>query len=152
MGIGQANIDVGIFQETKLAERIYTYDLAVYSAVATLVPIQHRGSIALFYRDPPYFSFEAIQKFGVNIIEGQLAMEERRWYIIIFYLVPREGATIQDVDMAMGERPRGTELIAAEDLKLEFERTGGQRRDEDIAALVTMAGLEDLLEHFLPQW
>ena len=52
-GMGQANMDIGFFQETKLMDRIYTRGSAGYSIVSTLVPSQHRGGIALFYLDPP---------------------------------------------------------------------------------------------------
>ena len=52
----------------------------------------------------------------------------------------------------MRERPRGTELVSAGDLNADLERTGGRGRDKDITAVVATVGLEDLSEHFLPQW
>ena len=38
-GVSQANMDLGIFQETKLIDGIYTRGLAGYSVVATDSPI-----------------------------------------------------------------------------------------------------------------
>ena len=40
-GVGQANMDVGGFQETKLTDRIYTRVLARYRVVATSVLSLH---------------------------------------------------------------------------------------------------------------
>ena len=74
----------------------------------------------------------------------QLATEERRWYIVGYYLAPGDGTTIRDVEAEMGEQPRGAELIVAGDLNADLERTGGRGRDKDITAVVATAGLEDL--------
>ena len=49
-GMAQANIDLGVFQETKCTNRIYTRELAGYRVVATDAPSRHRGGVALFYK------------------------------------------------------------------------------------------------------
>ena len=59
--VSQANIDLGIFQETKVTDGIYTRGSAGYSVVATDAPIQHRGEVAVFYRTAPHFAVEAVQ-------------------------------------------------------------------------------------------
>ena len=41
----------------------------------------------------------------------------------------------------MREQPRGAELIVVGDFNIDLERTGGQGRDKEIAAVVDMAGL-----------
>ena len=41
-GMAQANIDLGIFQETKCTDGVYTRELAGYRVVATDAPSQHR--------------------------------------------------------------------------------------------------------------
>ena len=41
--MSQANMDLGIFQETKVTDGIYTCGLAGYSVVATDAPSRHRG-------------------------------------------------------------------------------------------------------------
>ena len=48
-GMAQANIDLGVFQETKCTEGIYTRESAGYRVVATDAPSRHRGGVALFY-------------------------------------------------------------------------------------------------------
>ena len=47
-GVSQANMDLGIFQETKVTDGIYTRGLAGYSVVATDAPTQHYGGVAVF--------------------------------------------------------------------------------------------------------
>ena len=59
--ISQANMDLGIFQDTKCTEGIYTRQSAGYSVVATDAPSRHRGAVALFYRPSPLFAVEAVR-------------------------------------------------------------------------------------------
>ena len=75
-------MDVGVFQETKLTNVIYTRISAGYKVVAMPSPSQRRGSVALFYWDSSAFAVEAIHQFGANVIVCQLATGERRWYIV----------------------------------------------------------------------
>ena len=60
-GISQANMELGIFQETKVTYGIYTCGSAGYSVVATDAPSQHRGRVAVFYRPAPHFAVEDFQ-------------------------------------------------------------------------------------------
>ena len=73
-GISQANMDLGILQEKKLTDGIYTRGSAGYSVVATDAPSRHRGGVAIFHQPAPHFAVEAVQKFGLNVIGFQLAM------------------------------------------------------------------------------
>ena len=150
-GMGKSNVDVGVFQETKLMEGIYTRILDGYKVVTMLAPRRHHRGLALFYQDPPAFVVEVICQFGVNVITCQLATGERRWYIVGCHLAPGYKTMIRDVEAAMAERPRGTEFIVTGDFNVEFKKTGGRGRDEDIAAAVATAGLEDLEGNLLLQ-
>ena len=60
-GVYQANMDLGIFQETKVADGIYTCGSARYGVVATNAPSRHRSGVAVFHRTAPYFAVEAVQ-------------------------------------------------------------------------------------------
>ena len=66
-------MDMGILQETKLTDGIYTRGSAGYSFIATDVTSQHRGGVAVFYRSEPHFVVEAVEKFGPNVLGFQLA-------------------------------------------------------------------------------
>ena len=72
-GMSQANMDLGIFQEMKLTDRIYILGSAGYSVVATDAPSRHRGGVAIFHRPAPHFAVEAVQQIGPNVIGFQLA-------------------------------------------------------------------------------
>ena len=87
-GMSQANMDLGIFQETKCTDGIYTRESAGYSVVATDAPSRHRGGLDVLYRPSPHFAVEAMRQFGPNVVGFQLATGARRWYIIGCYLAP----------------------------------------------------------------
>ena len=70
-----------------------------------------------------------------------MAIKERQWYIVGCYLAPGDNTMIQDVDAAMAEWLRGTELIVMGELNVDLKNTGGQERYEEIAAAVKTSGL-----------
>ena len=150
-GVGQENVDVEVFQETKLTEGIYTRKSSGYKVVATPAPSQHQGGVAFLYRYYPAFAVKAIRQFGANGIAYQLVTGERRWYIDGCSLEPGDKTTIRDVEAAMAEKPIGVELIFTGDLKVDLEKAGGRVRDKKITVAVVKAGLEDLAVHFFPQ-
>ena len=80
-GMSLANIYLGIFQETKLTDGVFTWGPDEYSVVATDAPILHCGGVAVFYRPSPRYVVEAVHQFGPKFVSFQLATEERRWYI-----------------------------------------------------------------------
>ena len=59
-GVSQANMDLGIFQETKVTDGIYTRGSAGYSVVATDAPSRHHGGVAVFHRTALHFAVEAV--------------------------------------------------------------------------------------------
>ena len=60
-GMSQVNMDLGIIQETKVTDGIYTCGSAGYSVVRTDAPSRRRGGVAVFHRPAPHFSVEAVQ-------------------------------------------------------------------------------------------
>ena len=54
-------MDLGIFQETKFTDGIYTRRSAGYSVVAVDLPSRHRGGVAVFHRPLPHFAVDAVQ-------------------------------------------------------------------------------------------
>ena len=81
-GMSQANMDLGILQETKLTDGVYTRRSAGYSVIATDAPRRHRGGVTIFYRSEPHFVVEAVEKFVPNVIGFQLTTVARQWYIV----------------------------------------------------------------------
>ena len=127
-GMAQANMDLGILQETKCTDGIYTCELAGYSIVATDALIQHRGGVAVFYQMSPLFAVEAVCQFGPNVVGFQLATGARRWYIIGCYFAPNYTSTIESVVAALKEWTWGTALIVAGDLNTTLSDPENDRR------------------------
>ena len=71
--MSQANMDLGILQETKLTDGIYTRGLAGYSVIATDALSRYCGGVALFYRSGPHFVVEVVEKFLPNVLGFQIA-------------------------------------------------------------------------------
>ena len=71
--MSQANMDLGIFQDKKLTDGVYTRGLAGYSIVTTDTPSRHHGGVAILYRMSPRFEVEVFQKFGTNVVGFQMA-------------------------------------------------------------------------------
>ena len=106
-GMSQANMDLGIRQETKLTDGIYKCGSASYSLIVTDAPSRHCGVVALFYRLEPHFVVEAVEKFGPNVIGFQIATVARRWYIVGVYLAPEDTTAMERVVEAIWRKPRG---------------------------------------------
>ena len=62
----QANVDIGIFQETKVAAVIYTWESSGYRIVALESPSTHIGGVAIFYHTVEHFCLEVLQLHGAN--------------------------------------------------------------------------------------
>ena len=89
-GMSQANMDLGILQETKITNGVYTRGSAGYKVIATDAPIRHRSGVALFYRLTPHFVVEAVERCGPNVMVCQVATGERRWHIVGAYIAPED--------------------------------------------------------------
>ena len=144
-------MDLGIFQETKCTDGIYTRESAGYLVVATDAPSRHRGGVALFYRPSPLFAAEAVQEYGPNVMSFEVATGARRWYIIGCYLAPDDTSMIERVVTALGDRPKGTALVVAGDLNTDLEDSENDRRGTKITAAMAAAGVRDTTTQFLPR-
>ena len=127
-GMSQANMELGILQETKLTDGIYTRGSAGYSVVATDAPRRHRGGVAIFYRSTPHSAVEAVENFGPNVIGFQLVTGSRWWYIVGVYLTPDDTETMERVSEAIRSRPRRAELLVAEYFNADLATPEGDRR------------------------
>ena len=148
-GMSQANMDLGILQETKITNGIHTRGSAGYKVIATDAPSRHRGGVALFYRPTPRFSVEAVEKCGSNVMVWQVVTGETRWYIVGAYIAPADEGTMETVVKAIRQRPPGAELMVAGDLNADILALEG-RRAESIATDLATEGLKDMAQHFMP--
>ena len=90
----QANLDMGILQETKITDGVYTRASARYRVVATDAPSRHRGGIAMFYREGAGFAVEEVRQYGPNVLSFEVVSGRRRWYIIGCYFASDDAQTI----------------------------------------------------------
>ena len=148
-GMSQANMDLGIFPETKCTDGIYTRESAGYRVVATDAPSRHRVRVALFYITSPLFAVEDVRQYRSNVMSFELATGVQRWYIIVCYLTPDNTLTIERVIAALKDRPKGTTLVVAGDLNRVLEDPEKDRRGTEIAAAMIATGAEDMTAHFL---
>ena len=58
--VSQATMDLGIFQDTKVTDGIYTRGYSGYNLIAMGAPVRHCGVIAVFYRPAPYFTVDSV--------------------------------------------------------------------------------------------
>ena len=150
-GMSQANMDLGILQEKKLTDGIYTRGSDGYSVVKTDTLSRHRGGVVIFHRPAPHFAVEAARKYGPNMIGFQLVTGEWRWYIVGCYLTPDNTSTIERVAEALRDQPKGEDLLVSGDLNTNLAALEGDRREEEIATTIPTEGLEDMAQHFLPR-
>ena len=101
-GMEQANLDMGILQEKKITDGVYTRASSGYRVVATDAPSRHSGGIAMFYREGAGFAVEEVRPYGPNVLSFEVVSGRRRWYIIGCYLAPDDAQTIERVVTALG--------------------------------------------------
>ena len=102
-GMSQVNMDLGIFQDAKLTNSVYTRGSERYSIFTMDALRQHRGGVEVFYRPSLRFAVEAAQKFVPNVVVFQMATRERRWYIVRCHVTPYNTLTIESVVAALKE-------------------------------------------------
>ena len=58
--MSQANVKLGIFQETKATGGLYAREFSGYRVVATEVTSPHHGDIAVFYCEAEHITLETL--------------------------------------------------------------------------------------------
>ena len=94
---------------------------------------------------------ESFQIHGSNIVRLQLALGNRRWYIVGCYVAPEDALTIEGVVAAIGKRPWGGTLLVVGDFNTAVAAPEGQERYEVITVARAEEGLEDMSGHVLPR-
>ena len=129
-GMSQANMDLGILQETKLTDGVYTRVSASYKVIATDAPSQHRGGVALFCRLTPHFVVEAVERCGPNVMVFQVTTGERRWHIVGAYVAPRGRSYHGDGDRGDRKKAAGSGLDGGGVFQCGHPSAGGKEGGE----------------------
>ena len=61
-------MDLGVFQDTKVADRIHTRTSVSYRVLTEDAQIFHRRRVAVLYQDVPHFKAEAFQPHRPNVM------------------------------------------------------------------------------------
>ena len=104
-GMEQANLDMGILQETKITDGVYNRVSAGYRVVATDAPSRHRDGIAMFYREGAGFAVEEVRQYGPNVLSVEVVSGRRQWFIVGCYIAPDDAHTIERVVTALVDQP-----------------------------------------------
>ena len=81
-GMSQDNVDIGLFQETKVTGGIYTRYLVGYRVAVTVAPRLYHGAIAIFYCEADHFTLEALCLHILNFVSLHLAAGLQRWHVV----------------------------------------------------------------------
>ena len=121
----QANLDLGLFKDTKVMDQIYTRSSVMYRAIVLEAPIKHHGGggVVVFYRYMPHFQVETIQTHRTNVECFQLVSGGRRWFIVGCYIKPNYIATTENVAAAISQFPLKISLYCV--LEAILLRVGG---------------------------
>ena len=78
----QANMDLRLSPETKVANRVHMITLVGYCDLADKAPIRLQGGISVFYRNALHFQGEAYHLLGPKVDIFQLAYGSRQWLVV----------------------------------------------------------------------
>ena len=71
--MSHANMDLRVFQETKVTRGIYTQESSGYMVVATEALSAHSDGIDIFYRRAEHLLVKALQNYGANVVRFLMA-------------------------------------------------------------------------------
>ena len=146
--MGIMEVDFGLLTETKLTDDVYTRSAYGYTVVATSAVSHVQGGVAFFYRDAECFVVESVVKHGPNVISCELVSGSIRQPIVGAYIPPTDSTTLEYIGQALNRfRDNYNRPILMGDLNVDLTTPRGERATQ-IAALLSDAGLEDMLPHF----
>ena len=132
-GMNRTKLDLGVFQDTKVMDRIHMRASAGYRILADDVPRWYRGGVAVFYWDAPHFKVEAFLTNGLNVTRFQLASSGRIFFIVRCYIASDKASTVESVVAAIVQRPRGSAPMVAEKFNSDLAAPEGNFHGEEIA-------------------
>ena len=65
--MAQTNLELGVFQKTKVTDRLHMRNPQGYGFLAAHMPSRHCGGISIFYCNAPHFQVKAYQPHGPNV-------------------------------------------------------------------------------------
>ena len=103
---------IGILQETKLMEGIYTRQSYGYSVWATDAESKHQGDIAVAWRWEKGWQLKGMTNYG----SFMLTTVWKLWYVVGAYIPPNDQPAVHRVEQALARCPARTEILLVGDL------------------------------------
>ena len=128
IGTSHANMDMGIFQDTKLTNGVYTCGSVGSSVVTTDAPSRHRGGVTFFVPAVTAICGRGhpsvwAQRCQLSTRDGVVAMVHHRVLTRPYGTLAKEFFVT-----ALRERPRGAKLLVAGDLNIKLSEPQGYWR------------------------
>ena len=115
----QANVKLGVFEETKVVDGIHTRESAGYRVIVANTPIQHQAGVAVLLHRLSRFQVEEHQFHEPNASSFNLDLGGQKWFVVGCYLVPEYASTIERVVAAISQFPHGATLMVEGDFNTE---------------------------------
>ena len=109
-GMDKANLDLEVFQETKVTEKIYTCASVGYHVLTSDAPIRHCRGLAIFHQDVNHFQVEAFQLKVAQDKRDELSTEfwrEKMVYCRALYSLPTTPQPSTDSSQPLASAPAG---------------------------------------------
>ena len=78
----QSNMDMGVFQQTRIVNGIYTRNLLEYNVLVTNDLRQCHGGVSVFYHEYPYFQVDYLHQFTPKLVISKLELRGRWGYVV----------------------------------------------------------------------
>ena len=141
-GMAQDNPDLG-YSKRPRSQMVLTY--VHRRDPASLQPTRCAGTawgVAVLYMDSNHFQVKALQPHNPNMLSFQVSSVRRCWFIVGCYLSTNDAVTIEHIVAAIGQCPRGAEMLAERDFNTNLAVPEGSSDGEEIAAAIVTPGLE----------
>ena len=107
-GIAQANLDLWVFQDTKVTNIYHIQDSVGHCVLVSDTPIQHHWDIVVLYCKAEHFQVEAHNIHGSNVTSFNMESGERRWFVVGCYFPPQTAPQLQRVsNFPLASHPKG---------------------------------------------
>ena len=119
--MGTLDVSIGVMQETKLMGRIYTRNSGGYNVVTTDAPSTRQGGIALCWKESEHYEVGETKIWGPNVLTFELVMGEDLCYVVGAYIPPSNLSTLEHVESAWWQCPKGCKPLLIRDLNINLE-------------------------------
>ena len=131
-------VNIGFFRETKLTSSIYICNSGGYNVAATNVPRVLQGGVALFWKESKGYKVKEARIWAPNVLTFELVMVKDRYYVMGTYISPSDLTTLEHVENARRQCPKGCKPLLIGDLNVNLESPRDERYETIAEQVDTM--------------